>query len=109
MGSDPRLANKLFVLEKWLQPKKPLLADRGDGCAASKIKLSSWIKAFFCCACFPQSRKIIFFFFWISSIAAFVKFSQPIFEWDAGSPAQTERQVFNNKTPCLDHADRSPM
>ena len=41
MGFDPRLVSKLFVFEKWAQPKKPLLADNGDGCAASKIKLFS--------------------------------------------------------------------
>ena len=27
-----------FVFEKCLQPKKPLYADNGDGCAAFKIK-----------------------------------------------------------------------
>ncbi len=50
MGSRPREISLLFALEKCLQPKNPELAEKGDGCAASRIKLPLLINSFFCLA-----------------------------------------------------------
>ena len=36
IGEIPRLVKSSFVFEKCLQPKKPLSAEKGEGCAAFK-------------------------------------------------------------------------
>ena len=38
MGVCPCFCRYVLALEKCLQPKKPLWAERGEGCAAFKIK-----------------------------------------------------------------------
>ena len=98
-----------LALEKCLHPKKPLEADKGDGCAASRIKFFLQIKSFFCFAWFPHSIKIIFPLAWIKDTTLLVNNSQPILEWDPGFPSTTDKEVFNNITPCSAQSDKSPL
>src|SRR5438045_3569668 len=98
MGSEPFFIKKALVFEKCRQPKKPLFAASGEGCAAVRM----WcffvlIRLIFSCAKRPQRRKTTLSFnSEIFSITVSVKWCQPILEWLIGSPALTVRDAFNN-------------
>src|SRR5580692_9837132 len=91
IGDNPCFTNNAFVLEKCLHPKKPLSAEKGDGCAAFKTKcFVSSINICLSCANFPHNKKTTpSFSFDIFEITAFVKSIHPILEWLAGSLALT--------------------
>ena len=57
----------------------------------------------------PQSIKIIFPLAWINETTLSVNNSQPILECDPGFPSTTDKEVFNNITPCFAQCDKSPL
>src|SRR5258708_15478544 len=110
IGESPSLVSNSFVLEKCLQPKNPLSAEKGDGRAAFNTKcFVSSISTCLSCANLPHNKNTIpFFSSDIFLITAFVKSIQPIFAWLAGSLALTVSTAFNNNTPCSAHLVRLP-
>lgn len=58
MGCTPLAIKKSLVFEKCLHPKKPLYADKGEGCALSKTRWRfSVIKLFLLRAFLPHKIK----------------------------------------------------
>ena len=81
IGLLPCCNNILLICENGLLPKKPLCAERGEGCGARRIKcrLGSTAAAF-ACAGEPQRTKIIPCFSRLTvSMTASVNCSQPLF------------------------------
>src|SRR5690242_9563602 len=103
--------NNSLVLEKCLQPKKPLLALYGEGCAAFKTKcFVSSISDCFSWANLPHNRKTIpSLSSEILLITLSVNCSQPIFAWLPGSFCLTVKDAFKSKTPCCAHLIRLPF
>src|SRR5688572_22183718 len=91
IGSVLLLTRYSLVLEKCLQPRNPLCAERGEGCAAFNTRcFVSSIRACFSWANLPHNKKTRFF---LRSdnllIAAFVNSDHPMREWLMGSCART--------------------
>ena len=107
----PVLVKYLFVLEKCLQPKKPELAENGEGWGAFKTRcLLASIKLSFSWANLPQRRKTRRSFLSDKVLmAALVSFSQPMSRWEAGLLARTVRIVLRSKTPCLAQLSKLPF
>ena len=105
MGSMPCASRNALHLEKCLQPKKPLYADRGEGCTLSSTRCCGAVMSFFLLRALPpQSRKTIgcscsFSF----SIIWSVKVVQPRFLWLFACPRRTVRVVFSMSTPRSAH------
>lgn len=105
------LFKKSFVLEKGFDPKKPLLADKGDGWDDSIIRwLGLLINFFFDLAKLPQSIKTkgSFLEFRVDIISS-VKICQPISLCELGFLSSTVRLAFSNKTPCLAQDISEPL
>lgn len=105
------LFKKLFVLEKGFDPKKPLLADKGDGWDDSIIRWF-WllINSFLDIAKFPQRIKTKGSFLeFRDDIILSVKICHPMFLCELGFLSSTVRLAFNNKTPCLAQAVSEPL
>src|SRR5688572_27103503 len=81
-GSIPCLIRYSLVFEKCLHPKKPALAESGEGCADRRIKcLLSSIRVLFSCANFPHNKNTTCSFSSeIFLITVSVNCDQPIFE-----------------------------
>ena len=56
MGNNPLSFKNSFVLEKCLQPKKPLYADKGEGCTLSNTKCFDVSINGFLLRAFPPQR-----------------------------------------------------
>ncbi len=105
------LFKKSFVLEKGFDPKKPLLADKGDGWDDSIIRWF-WllINSFLDIAKFPQRIKTKGSFLeFRDDIILSVKICHPMFLCELGFLPSTVRLAFNNKTPCLAQAVSEPL
>lgn len=105
------LFKKSFVLEKGFDPKKPLLADKGDGWDDSIIRWF-WllINSFLDIAKFPQRIKTKGSFLeFRDDIILSVKICHPMFLCELGFLSSTVRLAFNNKTPCLAQAVSEPL
>ncbi len=101
----------IFVLENGFDPKKPLLADKGDGWADSIIRWFGFvIKIFLDLAKFPHNIKIrgssLRF---RAEIIWSVKICQPILLWEFGFFSSTVRLAFRSKTPCLARETKEPL
>ena len=97
--------------EKHLLPKKPLYAERGEGCALSKTRcLPLSISARFERALPPHRMNTVFCVFWdISSITLSVNHAQPHFECEFARCSRTVNVVFKSSTPSRAHLVRSPQ
>ena len=96
---------------KWPQPKKPLYAERGDGCGAVRTR---WrvlsIDAPLRPAGAPQSMNTMFSLRWFNAATtASVNRSQPRPWWDIGACSATVRVLLSSSTPWSAHDERSPQ
>lgn len=109
-GVFPIDVRYLLVCKKHFDPKKPDLAEKGDGCAHLIIKcLFESIRFDFFCENAPHSRKTQrLFFLDIISTTLLVNISQPIFLCEPGLCFSTVKNEFNKKTPFFDHFSRQP-
>ena len=91
----------LFVLEKGLLPRNPLVADSGDGCG----DVITWFldvstRLVFSCACFPHRMNTRLFF---DESSIFMRVSvncpHPFFECELGWCALTVRTQLSINTP----------
>ena len=101
-----------LVLEKCLQPKKPLYAENGDGWAASKTKcFFVSINDFLLFEKLPHNIKTTCSFFSeMKRITVSVKISRPNHWCDEGTQARTVKKAFKSKTPSsCDHFVRSQL
>ena len=110
IGGSPCSANHSSTRAKCPQPKKPVYADSGDGCAARSTR------------CFDSSTSAALDWAWrphnrnatrpgrseTARIAAPVIGVQPAFACDPASPARTDNAVLSSSTPRCVHALRSP-
>ena len=111
MGESPCFVRYALVFEKCLQPKNPLYAESGDGCAHSNTKcLDVSIKDFLLRA-FPPQRinTTCSFCLEINSITLSVNQAQPHLEWEFAWCSRTDREVFIKSTPSFAHLVKFPL
>ena len=110
IGTFPACSSSSLHLEKCLQPRKPLWAERGLGWVEWRMwwrDLSTYAPFF--CAYAPHSRKTTpSQLSEIHLMTASVSFSQPRSLWELALAEVTVRTAFRRRTPWSAHPVRWP-